>query len=290
MRIVFHLGAHCTDEDRLVRCLLKNRATLADQGIAVPSPTRYRKLLRDTAVQLKGAPASDETQAMILEQILDAPAAERLVLSWDSFMSFPAWAVRGTFYEFAGERIRAFTRIFPDFASEFHLAIRNPATFLPALKVKVTERGQDPNLIDCDPLTLCWSDAIRQILQFNPGVPITVWCDEDTPLIWPEVLQAVSGHAPGTVLGECDDILAQVLTEPGLARMRAYCAEHPPASVAQRRRVATAFMEKFARPDVLETPVEMPGWTQDYVDDLTARYLEDVERIRRMSGVTFLDA
>ncbi len=290
MRIVFHLGAHCTDEDRLVRCLLKNRATLADQGIAVPSPTRYRKLLRDTAVQLKGAPASDETQAMILEQIMDAPAAERLVLSWDSFMSFPAWAVRGTFYEFAGERIRAFTRIFPDFASEFHLAIRNPATFLPALKVKVTERGQDPNLIDCDPLTLCWSDAIRQILQFNPGVPITVWCDEDTPLIWPEVLQAVSGHAPDTVLGECDDILAQVLTETGLARMRAYCAEHPPASVAQRRRVATAFMEKFARPDVLETPVEMLGWTQDYVDDLTTRYLEDVERIRRMSGVTFLDA
>ena len=94
MRIVFHLGAHCTDEDRLVRCLLKNRAILADQGIAVPSPTRYRKLLRDTAVQLKGAAASDETQAMILEQIMDMPSAERLVLSWDSFMSFPAWASR----------------------------------------------------------------------------------------------------------------------------------------------------------------------------------------------------
>ena len=58
MRIVYHLGAHCTDEERLVRCLLKNRATLADQGIVVPAPTRYRKLLRDTAVQLKGQPAA----------------------------------------------------------------------------------------------------------------------------------------------------------------------------------------------------------------------------------------
>ena len=47
MRIVYHLGAHCTDEDRLVRCLLKNRATLAEQGIVVPAPTRYRKLLRE---------------------------------------------------------------------------------------------------------------------------------------------------------------------------------------------------------------------------------------------------
>ena len=36
MRIVYHLGAHCTDEDRLVRCLLKNRAVLAEAGIAVP--------------------------------------------------------------------------------------------------------------------------------------------------------------------------------------------------------------------------------------------------------------
>ncbi|MFP5478214.1 MAG: hypothetical protein ACLGIE_00790 [Alphaproteobacteria bacterium] len=290
MRIVFHLGAHCTDEDRLVRCLLKNRAILADQGIAVPSPTRYRKLLRDTAVQLKGAAASDETQAMILEQIMDMPSAERLVLSWDSFMSFPAWAVRGAFYEFAGERIRAFTQVFPDFAPEFHLSIRNPATFLPALKARVAERGHDPNLVDCDPMALCWSDAIRQILQFNPGAQITVWCDEDTPLIWPEVLQAVSGHAPDCQLTDCDDMLAQVLTESGLARMRAYCAEHPPASVAHRRRVATAFMEKFARPEQIEIPVEMPGWTQDYVDDLTARYHQDVERIRRMPRVTFLDA
>ena len=25
MEIVYHLGAHCTDEERLLRCLLKNR-------------------------------------------------------------------------------------------------------------------------------------------------------------------------------------------------------------------------------------------------------------------------
>jgi hypothetical protein len=89
MRIVYHLGAHCTDEERLVRCLLKNRAVLAEQGIVVPSPTRYRKLLRDTAVQLRGATASIETQALILDQIMEEAVADRLILSWDSFLSFP---------------------------------------------------------------------------------------------------------------------------------------------------------------------------------------------------------
>ena len=93
MRIVYHLGVHCTDEDRLVRCLLKNRAVLAEQGIVVPPPTRYRNLLRDTVNQLRGAAASEETEAMILDQIMDEGAGDRLILSWSSFLSFPAYAV-----------------------------------------------------------------------------------------------------------------------------------------------------------------------------------------------------
>ena len=67
MRIVYHLGAHCTDDERLIRCLWKNRETLAVQGIVVPAPTRYRALLRDTAVTLKGRPASRDTQAVVLD-------------------------------------------------------------------------------------------------------------------------------------------------------------------------------------------------------------------------------
>ena len=290
MRIVYHLGAHCTDEDRLVRCLLKNRAMLAEQGIVVPSPTRYRKLIRDTAIQLKGRPASENSQAMLLEQIMDEPLADRLILSWESFLSFPTWAVTDTLYSFAGERIRAFTQIFPDIDAEFHLAIRNPATFLPALQAKVNAKGREDILANIDPRQLRWSDVVRQILAQNPDVPITVWCDEDTPLIWPEVLQAVSGHAPETRLIDDDELLAMIMTDIGLARMRAYVAEHPPQSVTHRRRIVTAFLEKFARPDQIEMPVDLPGWTEDLIADLTAWYFEDVDRIRRLPGVTFLEA
>jgi hypothetical protein len=290
MRIVYHLGAHCTDEDRLVRCLLKNRAVLAQQGIVVPSPTRYRKLLRDTAVQLRGMPASEDTQALILEQIMEEPVADRLILSWENFLSFPAWALQGGLYAAGGERLRAFTQIFPDIAPEFHLAIRNPATFLPALQDKVNAKGREDILSGADPLQLRWSDAVRDILRHNPGVPLTVWCDEETPLIWPEVLAAVSGHAPGTGLVDADEILAMIMNEIGLARMRAYCAEHPPQSLSQRRRIVTAFLEKFARPDQVEVEVDVPGWTGETVETLTRSYLEDVERIRRLPGVTLIEA
>ncbi len=288
MRIVYHLGAHCTDDERLVRCLLKNRARLAEEGIAVPAPTRYRRLMRDTVAQLRGGQASEDQQALILDQILDDREADRVVLSCDNFLSYAPWAVRGSLYSFAGERVRDFTQIFPGFEAEFHLAIRNPATFLPALQKVVNTKGGKDILENADPLHLRWSDAVAQIRAHSPDAPLTIWCDEETPLIWPEVLQAVSGHASGTLLSDTDELLCLIMNDIGIARLNAYCAEHPPQTIAQRRRIVSAFLEKFAHPEKVEDEIDMPGWTDDYVSELTERYLLDVERIRQIPGVTFL--
>jgi hypothetical protein len=288
MRIVYHLGAHCTDEDRLVRCLLKNRAALAEQGIIVPSPTRYRKLMRDSAMQLRGNAASQDTEAMILDQIMDEASADRLILSWTSFLGFPAYAVGEMLYDGGGERLRDFTLIFPDIEPEFHLGIRNPATFLPDLRLRAQGKGHEDILRRADPTRLRWSDTVRAIKDANPGVPLTVWCDEDTPLIWPEVLQAVSGHDPAIPLQDDDELLALLMTEAGLARYHAYCREHPPQSVAHRRRIVTAFLEKFGRPEQLTFEASAPGWTDELVEELTTAYLEDVERIARFPGVRLI--
>ena len=294
MRIVYHLGAHCTDDERLLRCLLKNRGVLAEQGIIVPGPTRYRNLLRETAVALKGQPASLDTQALVLEQIMEVDRAERLVLSWDSFLSYATWAMEDGLYRSAGERVRAFSQIFPRIEAEFCLAIRNPATFLPALfdKQKATKGGKKDFaafLKNRDPMDVSWSQVVDQILSLNPGVPLTIWCDEDTPLIWPEVLQAVSGHAPGTVLEDAHELLAQIMSADGLKRMQAYLASHSVTTPDLRRKVYTAFLDKFAVPDRITVDVEVPGWTEQTVADLTALYDQDVAQIRAMPGVRFID-
>ena len=290
MRIVYHLGAHCTDEDRLVRCLLTNQAVLAEQGIVVPSPLQYRKLLRDTAVQLKGKPASVETQALVLEQIMQQDSADRLILSWDSFLSFPQWALRGMIYPFAGERIRAFTHIFPEIGAEFHMALRNPATFLPALFEKQKVKAYAEFMEGTDPARLRWSDVIAQIRTQNPDAPLTIWCDEDTPLIWPEVLQSVSGHAPGTALTDTDDLLTSIMAPDGLARMRNYMEGHPPENPLQRRRIISAFLDKFALPERVEMEFDLPGWTPALVEQMTATYLDDLSLIAGMDGVTLISA
>ena len=293
MRIVYHLGAICTDEERLLRCLLKNRGLLAQQGIVVPGPNRYRSLLRDTVISLRGQAATVDTQALVLDQIMDEDQADRLILSWDSFLSLPPWVMEGGLYKAAGERVRAFSQIFPQIAAEFHLAIRNPATLLPALFAKQAtdkKRGKtyDQFIGKIDILDLRWSDVIAQIREMNPDVPLTIWCDEDTPLIWPEVLQAVTGHAPDTVLEDRDELLAQIMSPEGLDRMNTYLASHPTPTPALRRKVVSAFLDKFALPDRIEMEVDLPGWTEETVADLTLAYDHDVARIARMPGVTFL--
>ncbi|MDO8884555.1 MAG: hypothetical protein U0934_17580 [Pseudotabrizicola sp.] len=269
---------------------MKNRDVLGAQGIVVPGPARYRSLLRDTAITLKGQPASRDTQALVLEQIMEEDRAERLILSWDNFLSFPQWVLKERLYPAAAERVRAFTQIFPEIEAEFHLAIRNPATFLPELFAKQRDKSFDQFMDGIDPMDLHWSEVIEDVLSNNPDVPFTVWCDEDTPLIWPEVLQAVSGHAEATPLIDTDELLAMIMSPEGLVRMNAYIDSHPVATATQRRRIVSAFLDKFALPERVELELDVPGWTEDTVTSLTHAYQQDIARIRAMPGVTFISA
>lgn len=289
MQIAFHLGVHCTDDERLLRGLLKNRQRLSEAGVAVPGPARYRQLLRDTVIRLKGGVASGETQAMVLEHILDSDTTERLILAWDGFLSLPAWVLRDSqFYPAAAERIRALQNIFPDHACEFHLAIRNPAGFLPALHAQLPGKRVDAFLEGTDIHALYWSEMIDRIRAENPAVPLTVWCDEDTPLIWPEVLQAVAGTSADAPLEGGNDILTSLMDADGIRRMESYLASHPPATEVLRRRVVSVFLSKFALPGANVTEADFSDWTQDTVDQLTRRYDEDVTRIALRDDIDFI--
>ncbi|MEH7829517.1 hypothetical protein [Gemmobacter denitrificans] len=288
MRIAYHLGVHCTDDDRLVRTLARNAQALAAEGIEVPEPDRYRSLIRDTAVQLKGQTAGQDTQAIVLDQIMTAHVANRLVLSWDNFLAFPVWAVKGRFYRNGGDRMFAIRNIFPEIEAEFFIGLRNPATFLPDLFRRQRGRSYEEFIEGTNPEELRWSEMIQHLLDRNPGVPLTVWADEDTPLIWPEVLKAVSGHSDALELEGSDDLLASIMTEDGMRRMAGYLQQHPVQSVMQRRRVVSAFLDKFARPDQLDLTFTLPGWTEDMVLRMTETYERDMAYIATMPGVTYI--
>ena len=49
-----------------------------------------------------------------------------------------------------------------------------------------------------------------------------------------------------------------------------------------------AFLDKFALDEEIEEELDMPGWTEELVAELTEVYDEDVLAIQRIPGVTVL--
>jgi hypothetical protein len=286
VKIAIHLGVHCTDEGALLRCLLKNRTVLGAAGVVLPDPERYPVLLREAANALDHPPDTAEAALDLLTEV-DDPA--RIVLSFESFMAFPRWSLgRGQFYPGGTERTLAMSRLFAGTEIEFHLALRNPATYLPALFLRQKGKSYDEFMAGCDPLLLRWSDLVERLRQTTPEAAITLWCDEDTPLIWPEVLAAVAGHRPEGGFAGVHDRLAQIMPEAGHRRMIDYMDQNPPLSETHRRKIVAAFVDKFALPDALEMEIDLPGWNAQTVEAATAAYDEDLALIAQMPGVRFL--
>ena len=85
MKFAIHFGAHCTDEDRLLKCLFKNRGALGKRGINVSGPGRYRPQMRAAVKELRGAEAPVEKQDQLLDDIIIFENVDRVILSHSSF-------------------------------------------------------------------------------------------------------------------------------------------------------------------------------------------------------------
>ena len=133
MQVILHIGAHCTDEDLLIRTLLKNQDMLAARGTAVPAPNMYRKLLRETLLAMANGQPRPGARELFLDQVLEDSQADRLILSNENFVSLPHRIFDGgVFYRLAAKRLAAMAELMKGDELEIYLSVRNPATFLSA--------------------------------------------------------------------------------------------------------------------------------------------------------------
>lgn len=290
MQIVFHIGANCTDGDRLVRSLVKNSDTLALQGVSIPPHARYRKLLRETIQILAGSTPAPDTRDILVDEIIGDAKAERLVMSNSTFICLPPRVFEGgQFYGLLEMKLRALKLLFPKDDIELFLALRNPATFVPAVFEQARTKNFGAFLEGVDPTSLRWSEVVTRIRAIAPTAKLTVWCNEDTPLIWGDILKRMIGDsAPERPKGEFD-LLATIMSPEGMSRFQAYVASRPPKTTLQMRRVIAAFLDKYALHDEVEQEVDLPGWDAHLLDRLTHSYEADVKSIAGMNGVTFLE-
>ncbi|WP_306046545.1 hypothetical protein [Nioella sp. MMSF_3534] len=289
MQVVFHMGAPCTDDDRLIRSLLKNREPLAKQGIAVPTPALYRDVLKDTLRALDGAPAPEELQRNILTSAKIPDGTERIIFSDPRMVSINRLVVIGAQIWPMIDRVsRSLRNLFPTAQVEFMLGMRDPATLIPALFKTSRFRQFEEFTEDMQPHALAWSEMLARMRVAVPDCPVSAWCNEDTPLIWGEVMRELAGCDPLAPLDGVDDLIEDLMDPAGFRRMQRYLSENPPENEMLRRRVVAAFLDKYALDDALEEDLDTPGWSAEMLDDMTASYEEDMDAVAHIPGVTLI--
>ena len=290
MQIVLHTGLHFTDEGKLLGSLAKNREVLAERGISLPKPSSYRNQLRDILNDgdlVHGPETRDGFVLGLKDKHVDSP--DRVVLSNDNFFGVPRLALRqNTYYPGAEGKLQDFCNLFHGCDIELCVSVRNTASFVPALLSSVPEDSAGTMLDGLVPTALRWSDLIRRLRDAAPNVSLTVWCNEDTPIIWEQLLRELAGIEPTLKLEGSDDLLREIMSAEGLKRFSEYLAKHPNMTEMQKRRVIAAFLDKFVLEHELEEELEVPGWNEEYIDALTELYDEDVYEISRIPSINLV--
>jgi hypothetical protein len=290
MQVVFHLGAPCTDDDLLLQTLIRNRDLLEAEGVAVPPPGRYRAIVRDTSRALKGRPASEEVQDALLDAILDdSSGVDRLILSDPRFVCINRLVVQGPqIWPMIDRQTTQLRALFPRDAVEFFIGMRDPATHIPQL-FRTSRFSDFAEFIEnMQPHAIAWSEMLQRLTRTHPDCPVTVWCNEDTPLIWGDVLHEIAAVDPEVELQGKDAIAEQIMEPAGFRRMQEYLRQKPPESEAYRRRIVSAFLGRYAMKEHLEEEVSLPGWTEAFMEELSQAYDEDMDVIAQMPGVTLI--
>ncbi|WP_297340186.1 hypothetical protein [Pseudophaeobacter sp.] len=289
MQVIFHCGAHGTEEDRLLKTLLRNKDRFRLHGTVVPGPGKYRYLLKDCMAALQDGQATTEARDVLWDAILEEEQADRVLLSNANFFGSQRQSIEGSqFYPEAEARLLSLQHLFAQDKLELYIGLRNPATILPGLLENAHPDRKAQVLSNLDPYHLRWSDLLTRLRRAVPQVPLTVWCFEDMPLIWAQIIRDMSGLEMNQRLDGGMDLLSTIMSREGMRRLRQYLAQHPDMSETQQRRVMAAFLDKYVREDELEEEIDLPGWSEALIESVTALYEEDMQIVQRIPGVTMI--
>ncbi|MCF6431408.1 hypothetical protein [Leisingera sp. MMG026] len=287
--LAFHVGAPNTDNGQLTWSLRKDAQRLLAQGVMIRRPGTYMAALNQMLRKQNQDTVTDQERAALLDGMVKDQSVSRIILTNSGFLGVPGWMLNGgRLYRNAGSNTAALRTVFPGNPCEFFLGLRNPATLIGPVFKSQSNRTWEQFAAGTDFLNLRWSDVVADIQDSNPGCRITVWCNEETPVIWPNILGQVTGLGDGFRFDGELDITRGIISEAGYERLEAYLANRPGLSEDQRERVRALFLSYFHSEEAVEEEIDLPGWSQPLVDEMSESYQADAELIRRMTGVTFL--
>ncbi|PID36541.1 MAG: hypothetical protein CR993_04090 [Rhodobacterales bacterium] len=289
IRVAINIGAPGADDGQIIWSLRKNANDLHKQGVLVRRPGLYRQDLKSKAEAASKTPPSDDDRRQFLQSMVKGQEMSRIVLSDNSYFGLPVWMLGGgQLFRNAARNISNLASLFYPGQVELFLSIQNPATLIPEVFAAQSSVDWKGFLRGADLGSLFWSDVIADISEALPDVPITVWAQEETPMIWPEVLGAVSGMPAEYPFLGANDVIGKVISAEGTARLEKYLAEHK-FDAKHQAQVRATFLKYFCIEEALEEEIDLPGWSQALVDELTELYYDDFNRLHELKNVRIIE-
>lgn len=289
MHLAIHSGADFTDEGLLLHALRANSDLLTDVGVMLYGPRRCRRLFMSPLQDLATGQVEPETVDRLRSLIPDDIAYQRTVLTSPDFIGETRTALRdGQFYPLAGQRLAFLEQTFAPAGIELFVGVRNPGSFIPKVLMALPPEDRAETLANTDVSCLSWLTMIEDIRDLAPNVAITLWANEDLPVIFGDIVRAICGLPSETPIENEFALLASLLDDDGRDRLeeliRPENSDDRPALLAD----LSALFEDHALPHEVEEELDLPGWSTDIVEAFTELYAQDLARLKSMPGIRVL--
>lgn len=289
MQVVFHIGTHTTDSERVLKYLLHNRDELLKLGTEPIPNSRHKGIFVDALASLKGGSATPEMEQILLDAVIEADDVQRIIFSMAGFLGIPKLAVtpRGFFAD-VETRINGLMRLFPSAETEFFMAIRNPATLINDIVLQDASIDYGAYMGNNHPLDLRWREVAQRIARAAQGRRVVIWCYEDLPLIFPEVLRMIGNMPLDARLRGGQHYVDESLKPDGREKLKEAMKGYSQISIAKRREIHGQILKEYGMEGRFDQVINLPGWTQELVDEISDNYYSDVAEIAVLPGVEFI--
>lgn len=291
MQVAIHAGAAFTDEGHLLTSLLANASAMSDRSVVPLTAQDGRLFVKTMSDALAQDVAISVAGKKLAETLPDDPEVERAIVSSDKFFGPRRTALlNGQIYPFAGQRTAYTQQLLEGTKIELFFGLANPGFFIPKVLMSLHKQNRDAILRSTDLSCLSWLSMIEDLTDLAPDVQLTLWANEDTPLIWGDVVRAISGLPDDAPLEDEYALATSLLTNDGQRKFAAMISQVGVQSKEALQNALAKTFEDHVRPELIEEEIDLPGWTSDVIAAFSELYEQDLEKIETMPNVRFLKA
>lgn len=290
VRVTFLIGLHFTAMKYLPLSIAADKKVMAQSGLRALGFRQARGVFNAMLTKLDGLPPIRAEQDEVLQNLMGTSPCTHLLLDDERWASPLNDAFSGPFlYPKIGKVMGPISELLSPTQMSIHLSLLNPAVFLQeCLTSDTATRTLSKFLNSVDPRQLSWRDTVDALRAACPEVPLTLWADEDAPLIWPRVLRNIYGMDKNTPINGGLVPTNQFLSPEGQSRLQAFLNKHTPDTEEKFEQVISVFLDKYGDPNAMTPECNIPGWGADEIEAISERYEEDLAYFAELDGIDFI--